>query len=525
MQQICTHHYKLCNMNKIGFENFRRFTKLDPIEYKGITFLVGRNNSGKSTLVKSLLLVNDYFKSRQLKTFAFGSSILEDANIVTYGRAKNRLSNENAILFDLELSSHAMRIIVTGEDDKTQADVMAVSIDDHENGLQFIFTPQTKQVHINRIRVPLPQENKESIDAYMSLSKEIDSLKSSLSFAGLKKSSREYLQLVDELNALEKKLELIGQHPSTIIPESDEGAKGFYSYTTSYNDELWFDEIIQLLLEEVHHVHNYQYNRIQQGEEGSKEFESLRGIYEDSQIINKSFQTFVLNIKNSSIIYLGANPAKQSALFPIRDKNNALAQAIHDFYQLKIESGNEAYTFVLRWMREFEIGESFQIKLHAGEAYEVLITTGSEKIPLADKGMGSIQAMQLILRLACIFHRGKNIWNVVVIEEPEINLHPALQSKLADLFLDVYTRDIRLMIETHSEYIIRKSQVLVVENELANGINDNPFCVYYFPTENEQPYELEFLPNGRFNRNFGEGFFDEATNKTMTLLKLEKLGK
>ncbi len=49
----------------------------------------------------------------------------------------------------------------------------------------------------------------------------------------------------------------------------------------------------------------------------------------------------------------------------------------------------------------------------------------------------------------------------VIIEEPELNLHPALQSKLADLFLDVHQMwGIDFLIETHSEYILRRSQVI-----------------------------------------------------------------
>ncbi len=44
-------------MNKIGFKNFRRFIEFKPIEFNNITFLVGRNNSGKSTLVKAFLLI------------------------------------------------------------------------------------------------------------------------------------------------------------------------------------------------------------------------------------------------------------------------------------------------------------------------------------------------------------------------------------------------------------------------------------------------------------------------------------
>ncbi|MBK9246550.1 MAG: AAA family ATPase [Ignavibacteria bacterium] len=80
-------------------KNFRRFQDFPPIEYRGITFLVGKNNSGKSTLVKALMLIDNYFNSDNIFTLSFGNSVLEDANIVTYDRAINKKANENFIHF------------------------------------------------------------------------------------------------------------------------------------------------------------------------------------------------------------------------------------------------------------------------------------------------------------------------------------------------------------------------------------------------------------------------------------------
>jgi predicted ATPase len=79
---------------------------------------------------------------------------------------------------------------------------------------------------------------------------------------------------------------------------------------------------------------------------------------------------------------------------------------------------------------------------------------------------------------------------------------------------------IEFIIETHSEYILRRSQVIVAENEFEVAPNDNPFSVYYFNDDlTHKPYRLEYEPNGRFNKNFGNGFFDEATKSTMAILK------
>ena len=103
---------------------------------------------------------------------------------------------------------------------------------------------------------------------------------------------------------------------------------------------------------------------------------------------------------------------------------------------------------------------------------------------------------------------------LVIIEEPEQNLHPASQSKLADLFLEVSKLGVNVLVETHSEYLVRRSQVLVAEakykdeQELAEKC---PFKVYYLPEAGTGiPYDMEFRTDGRFKQDFGDGFYDEA---------------
>ena len=111
--------------------------------------------------------------------------------------------------------------------------------------------------------------------------------------------------------------------------------------------------------------------------------------------------------------------------------------------------------------------------------------------------------------------------NNAPVEEPEQNLHPMLQSKLADLFYELNREyGFRFIIETHSEYLIRKSQVIVGEANKSNEPFNNPFKVYYFPSEGE-PYDLPYAKSGRFEEQFGTGFFDEASKWNRVILRNE----
>ena len=533
-------------MKTIGFKNFRRFEDFPPIEFNGITFLVGRNNSGKSTLVKSLLLIQDFFKSGNIARLSFGHKVLEDANIVTYGRAKNKKAKkEDPIEFYYRLENYDITIRILGYDDDTYANVYLIKIVDMENNFEFLFEPQIHTVTISKILVDSTnEEGKKTSDLWV-LETEINKLKDLVEQSTLKKSSKEYIELVDNLNALEKKR---NQYVHGIQPEDETSMVGeelieyktenneedlvlSYKVSTSYPVGSSLQEIIDFMISETIFLHGEDYIKTQKGEEPSHDFKNYQGIKQDQPQIVTSFKVFNELLFNSHFVYLGANPAKQSALFAIRDRNNSLAQSIHEFFQLKIKTATYTYWFVEKWMKEFEVGDSFEIKIHAGEAYEVNIFSHNTSIPLADKGMGSIQAMLLILRLATVIHRngitkGSNLQSkpgsrnyTIIIEEPELNLHPRLQSKITDLFLEMnQDYGLSFIIETHSEYVIRRSQIFVKNNEYEVGPNDNPFYVYYFPKDTG-PYRMRYEENGRFDVNFGEGFFDEATKSTMALLK------
>jgi predicted ATP-dependent endonuclease of OLD family len=550
-------------MNKIGFKNFRRFQNFNPLDYSGITFLVGRNNAGKSTLVKALLLIDNYFKVDPIESLSFGNNVLEDANIVTYGRAKNHQAQENYIKFTQEIENYLIELTVTGENDKAFANVHLLSITDISRKLNFIFNIQNGFIRVVKYREKqinnFNLEEKFILEELYDLNNQINKTNIQLADPSLKKTSNEYIELLvmrEKLLLKSQNLEMNLKYFNDLksvnsVVEKDEV---LFSLDEDFGNLKSFSEIVDGFLRQSMLQYEREFQNVQNGEQASERFEDLRALKElEPAFIESSFSHFMTLMRNISIAYMGANPAKQSALFAIRDKNNSLAQAIHEYKQLNILEGEEEHRFVLKWMQVFEVGDDFSISMHAGEAYEMRILSNNVRIHLADKGMGSIQAMLLIMRIACVIKRiklaeknstvnhvvdGKELKQdssnygrinktTVIIEEPELNLHPALQSKLADLFLDVHQRfNIDFLIETHSEYILRRSQVIVAENEFEVAPNENPFSVHYFPKDYDQlPYRLDYQEDGSFNRNFGDGFFDEASSSTLELLKLKRQKK
>jgi predicted ATP-dependent endonuclease of OLD family len=548
-------------MNKIAFNNFRRFQDFPTLELGKISIMVGRNNSGKSTMVKAILLVLDYLQNQQYDTFSFTNKSLEDANIVTFGRAKNNTSYPGQeVSFHFENENFIFSIFIYGNDDDTNASVSKIIINDTYSKTTFEINYTKEIINITKFNSRIVTK----FDSLNDLIKEISDVKIELKKEDFDKKSTKGLRLIDHYNSLNDKVSKLSNN----LVDEYETNRNDEIFNISYPLQLNFDnkteasileefvsnflflndaelrklkeirnnfahnkidtESIEKLLAElfVNEVNNYA------GDESDlKKLEDRIQLLVDvdnykSELL-KSINKAVKSFNKTIIYYLGANPSKQSALFSIRDKQNNLAQAIHEFKQLKIEYGSPEYIFVKKWMTEFEIGSKFLIEFYAGEAYEFYVFDKDDKqTHLADKGMGSLQAMMLILKVATIIRKEKDRlkYVTVIVEEPELNLHPEFQGKLADFFHEVNKQyHLKFIIETHSEYLIRKSQNITVKESYTDleGLNPNPFKLHYFDKANG-PYEMKYLENGKFDRNFGEGFYDVASKSAMQLIQSNK---
>jgi len=223
-----------------------------------------------------------------------------------------------------------------------------------------------------------------------------------------------------------------------------------------------------------------------------------------------------------NVEYIYAHAATQAVVYSAKDKGDYVSTTIHSFAAQNINNDSPEKSiekdlhdnFIQKWMKTFRIGNDYVIQSVGGESHTVKIQENENEVYLADKGMGSIQMMILLFRLATLIREGKR-GTTIIIEEPEQNLHPYLQSELANLFLELQEKyRFKLIVETHSEYLIRMCQVLVgdrFKNSTEEDFNKkNPFKVYYFPDGDTPYYDMEFTKVGGFKKKFGLVFFNEA---------------
>lgn len=103
--------------------------------------------------------------------------------------------------------------------------------------------------------------------------------------------------------------------------------------------------------------------------------------------------------------------------------------------------------------------------------------------------------------------------DVLMIENPEIHLHPAAQARLGEFFSTVIKSGIQLLIETHSENLIQKLQYEVFKGSL----DLDSVIIYYKKGATDPFFRMQIQSNGRLDPDFPEGFFDIPVNEILEM--------
>ena len=113
-------------------------------------------------------------------------------------------------------------------------------------------------------------------------------------------------------------------------------------------------------------------------------------------------------------------------------------------------------------IRDFSIDE-----IAAGtNLYRAMVKTSRESVPtaLTDVGFGVSQVLPALVLLYYVPEG-----STVLMEQPDIHLHPAVQSGLANVMLNVArVRNIQIIVESHSEHLLRRLQRRVAEQEASS---------------------------------------------------------
>lgn len=132
-----------------------------------------------------------------------------------------------------------------------------------------------------------------------------------------------------------------------------------------------------------------------------------------------------------------------------------------------------------------------------------LVDTASDTVlTLADVGVGISQVIPVLM------HALVSVNTLLLIEQPELHLHPRLQAELADILIESTTRGNRLLIETHSEHLLARLQRRMREGTF----NANDVHLYYISSNGPSgatAQRIHFTESGEMIEAWPAGFFDE----------------
>ena len=135
--------------------------------------------------------------------------------------------------------------------------------------------------------------------------------------------------------------------------------------------------------------------------------------------------------------------------------------------------------------------------------------SGQSGVNVAAMGEGVSQLLPIIA--AVLRSSGES---PLLIEQPEIHLHPNLQADLADLFVDLVDRKKRqIIVETHSEHLL-----LRLRTHIANGlISPDDVSILFVEKQNgvSTTRRLDLKYDGHFD-DWPKGFLDQTYRESLS---------
>ena len=180
---------------------------------------------------------------------------------------------------------------------------------------------------------------------------------------------------------------------------------------------------------------------------------------------------------------------------------------------------------VSRWLKRLGLAEKLEVRplTQNKKWYEVGIsrTTHATRVAITDVGIGVSQILPVLV--LCNYIPADS---TLLLEQPEIHLHPSVQARLADVFIDAYQREgIQVVFESHSEHLLRRLQRRVAEG----AVSEDDISLFFCSTHEHGESAIEELEVDEFGHIanwpkdfFGDQFGEVAAMSEASLSKMEQ---
>lgn len=166
---------------------------------------------------------------------------------------------------------------------------------------------------------------------------------------------------------------------------------------------------------------------------------------------------------------------------------------------------------VAYWLREMGLIENFSVVEIApgSNRWQARVQTrrGGSEVLLTDVGFGVSQVLPVVTLLQYVPEG-----STVILEQPEIHLHPLAQASLADVIIQAAThRKVQVILESHSEHLLLRLQRRIAENAISASDVKLYFCDAPQGSSNLMPLSVDIFGN---ILNWPDKFMGDAFGET-----------
>lgn len=482
-------------LKSIELENYKCFKDKTTIDIAPLTVLCGVNSSGKSSILKSLLMLKQSYENNSSKgQLVFSGNFTDNGTFkdIVYYNSENSFRIKNSFVISNEFDGGNERQKFSA--DKSNYREISKIFKNIAEGLGT--KPNKYIISVDMI-----------ISGNSNPKTQIQAIRNTISEYVIE------IQLVDNEEVLHKSNVTIQRESSGLYTIS------FVKFPIiSDNGYLSTNEITQ----EITNCHCY-YDGIKiikiYSDKPPREYDMnsfLPNLYTIFSIISTQYY----NIKHISPLryFPNRNYTITRAIRDMTPSGEDMLQILAqygsnqiDFYFLNDDEKwekekNTLFYATQKWSSYFETGD---LNLSQNEEMIKLNVSGHN---LIDVGVGVGQSMPIVIE--GLFAPKES---TLIIEQPEIHLHPKAQMNMADFLISLSLAKKNVIVETHSDHIINRLVRRIMKDKTGSLIND--IQIYFIDKNSDNPIEKISISPTKGIVNAPDDFFTQFASETMEIFK------
>ena len=296
---------------------------------------------------------------------------------------------------------------------------------------------------------------------------------------------------------------------------------------------------VQRALRECHNLYEWIYEAMKASSTPNSEKNAFTQTHPPRLITEATL--YLDNYFASSLKYLGPLRDAPKPLYPLapaadphdvglRGEHTASILELHKNKQIRyIPSDNfkspvidrktatrTLETAVIDWLQYLGVASSVESRDQGklGHELKVGLFDSDSTHDLTHVGVGVSQVLPILVM--CLLVESDS---TLVFEQPELHLHPKVQTLLGDFFLSMALCNKQCIVETHSEYFIDRLRFRIAAASSANELNDK-IMIYFVEKPSQESSAFQEVVINEFGAisDWPEGFFDQSQQQAEEIL-------